>query len=49
VLVGTNTWCTKSGDYVIEFWHYPSGGNPYKVYKIKTPTWGLGAISIASS
>jgi len=48
VLVGTNTWCSQSGDYVIEFWHYPSGGNPYKVYKIKAEIWGVGAISIGS-
>ena len=48
VLVGTNTWCTSKGKYLIEFWHYPRGGNPYKVYKVKVPIWGVGAISIGS-
>lgn len=34
VVVGSNFYCFQSsGGGGIEFWHYPKGGNPYKIYK----------------
>jgi hypothetical protein len=40
VAIGVNSVCEAHGKYLIEFWHYPSGGNPFKTYKEKTPLGG---------
>jgi|HubBroStandDraft_4_1064222.scaffolds.fasta_scaffold00003_254 hypothetical protein len=33
VVVGSNLYCFESDSGGIEFWHYPKGGNPFKIYK----------------
>jgi hypothetical protein len=33
VVVGSNLYCFESSSGGIEFWHYPRGGNPFKIYK----------------
>ncbi len=33
VVVGSNSFCFDSSSGGIEFWHYPKGGNPFKIYK----------------
>jgi hypothetical protein len=34
VVVGSNLYCfDSSGGGGIEFWHYPKGGNPFKIYR----------------
>jgi hypothetical protein len=33
VVVGSNLYCFSSSSGGIEFWHYPKGGNPFKIYK----------------
>lgn len=48
VIVAVNPVCTGAGIYEIEFWHYPRGGNPYKVYKVKVELGGVGAVSIGN-
>jgi hypothetical protein len=37
VVVGVNSVCRAYGTYLIEFWHYPSGGNPFKTYEEHVP------------
>jgi hypothetical protein len=38
VVVGSNAYCfDSSSGGGIEFWHYPKGGNPYKMYGIADP------------
>lgn len=32
IMVGTDLWCNDNGSTGVEFWHYPQGGNPYKVW-----------------
>ncbi|MGP8099874.1 MAG: hypothetical protein ACLQHL_03765 [Candidatus Cybelea sp.] len=32
VVVGSNLYCFSSSSGGIEFWHYPKGGNPFKMY-----------------
>jgi hypothetical protein len=32
VVVGSNAFCFSSSKGGIEFWHYPKGGNPFKMY-----------------
>ncbi|MBV9700274.1 MAG: hypothetical protein JO078_09140 [Candidatus Eremiobacteraeota bacterium] len=46
VIVAINSVCTAAGIYEIEFWHYPRGGDPYKVYKVSLPLSGVGTVSI---
>lgn len=45
VVIGVNSVCEANGTYLIEFWHYPRGGNPYKTYKAKRPV-GNPIVSI---
>jgi len=33
VAVGSNLYCFESSSGGIEFWHYPRGGNPFKIYR----------------
>jgi hypothetical protein len=38
VVVGSNAYCfSGSGGGGIEYWHYPAGGNPYKMYTTADP------------
>jgi hypothetical protein len=48
VIVGVNLLCTGAGIYEIEFWPYPKGGNPFKVYKVKTELGSVEAVSIGT-
>jgi hypothetical protein len=48
VIVGINLLCTGAGLYEIEFWHYPQGGNPFKVYKVKIELGSVEAVSIGT-
>lgn len=45
VVVGVNFFCFMSQDGGIEFWHYPKGGNPFKIYKT-TDEISVLAVSI---
>lgn len=47
VVVATDSVCTAKGSYLIEFWHYPKGGNPFKSYKETIPIGGV-VVSIGS-
>jgi hypothetical protein len=47
VVVATDSVCQAKGSYLIEFWHYPKGGNPFKSYKETIPIGGV-AVSIGS-
>ncbi|HEY6327056.1 MAG TPA: hypothetical protein VIW73_11155 [Candidatus Cybelea sp.] len=48
VIVGVNLLCSGAGIYQIEYWHYPKGGNPFKVYKVKTELGSVEAVSIGT-
>jgi hypothetical protein len=48
IVVGINLLCTGVGIYEIEFWHYPQGGNPFKVYKVKTQLGSVETVSIGT-
>ncbi len=41
VAVGINSVCEANGSYLIEFWRYPKGGNPFKTYKSTIPLSGV--------
>ena len=48
VVVGSNLFCfDASSGGGIEFWHYPKGGNPYKIYKTTDEVTVL-AVSIGT-
>ena len=48
VVVGINLFCAGAGIYEIEFWHHPQGGNPFKVYEVKTELGSVEAVSIGT-
>lgn len=47
VVVSIDSACLAKGSYLIEFWHYPKGGTPFKSYKAKIPL-GYEVVSIGS-
>ena len=45
VVVGSNAFCFMGSGGGIEYWHYPKGGNPFKMY-ITTDEIAVLAVSI---
>ena len=47
IVVGSNLYCFSASSGGIEFWHYPKGGNPFKMYGSADEITVL-AVSIAT-
>jgi len=47
VVVGVNSLCFESGSGGLEYWHYPKGGNPYKMY-VTTDEISVLVVSIGT-